>query len=272
MAVCEDGDSVQGNWPACDGARWGATYLVYVDDSGDEENDLLSALCLPVHQWGGYLLSWKKYRRWIERQIGLPPSVELHAEELLSRSKMHATDPISGQEYVIPERIERTSGQLIQRSSIFRTGMKVIGSFSEAKLFTCWAAGPNGSTDLYAQVLLPWLEERFLVEDSWGIVWYDGTAESLVDRHRADHRSLPFSRRVLEDANHESSQHSHFLQMADLCVHAAYKSIRADEGHESRDDVIGAYQELRALIVPGEADGDGFPDHHDERGIRGYLG
>jgi hypothetical protein len=85
--------------------------------------------------------------------------------------------------------------------------------------------------------LLPWLNSWLTVEQSWGVVWYDGTDESLIEQHRAVHRSLPADRRILEDVSHQSSHHSHFIQMADLCAHAAFKSIRGDDRAESREVV-----------------------------------
>jgi len=61
------------------------SYLIYVDDSGDEEiGDLFSALIIPGRRWSEMLTYWRKLREELERSNGLPPKFELHARSFLS--------------------------------------------------------------------------------------------------------------------------------------------------------------------------------------------
>lgn len=257
-------------FPTADAPVSSTTFLVYVDDSGDEDHDLLAALCIPIQEWANVLITWKKYRSWVERWLKLPPTVELHGVDLLGRGVMQALDHVTGEEHNIPEVTKYSTGKQVRRSEVFQSGLASIGSCVNCRLLVCYEQAANGTANLYERVLVPWLNEWLATERSWGVVWYDGTDLALIERHKATHRNLPLDRRVIEDASHQLSHHSHFLQMADLCVHGAYKTIRGDQGNETRPEVTGAYSKLDRIIVPGNFDKDGFPAHSDPRGIRGY--
>lgn len=258
------------HWPTISGPRAECTYMIYVDDSGDSQRDLLSAVCIPVGDWAEVLKAWKAFRRWLHKKHELPPTVELHGEELLARGIMHSIDHATGEICKVPERIDLPGGGSVRRSRAFNRALKTLGSFESMRVLTCFAPVANGSGNLYEDVLLPWLNDWLAFDRSWGIVCYDGTDASLIEMHRASHRNLPYERRVIEDAGHQASHHSHFIQMADLCVHAAFKTIRADDGDETRKEVCEAYDFLRDCVVPGSKDTSGFPDHWEPRGIRGY--
>ena len=76
--VCPPSPDTNPNNPV-PGGLLGTTYLVYVDDSGDETQDLLTALAIPVSVWAETLQTWKEFRRWVAKRFDIPTNTELHA-------------------------------------------------------------------------------------------------------------------------------------------------------------------------------------------------
>ena len=246
-----------------------STWLIYVDDSGNEEHDLLSAVCIPIEDWLGYLAEWKKYRRYVQKKIGLPPSIEIHGEEMLHRGDLVVLDE-EGQPLTIPEQRDPESPSTA-RTAVFDAGLRTIGSFSTIRLLTVYAPVANGKGGLY-EGLIDWLERWLAWNDGYGLVWFDGTDQGLDRVRRAVHRGLPIAdRRVIEDPTGRDSRHSHLLQIADMVVHTAFKGIRAHEGHETRPIIAGGYKSrLSGLLEPALYDEDAFPVSDGDLDIRGY--
>ena len=65
-----------------------ALYLAYVDDSGDENCDLLGAVMLPLDSWRECLKAWLNWRRFLFRRWGIPADFELHAVDFLRPKKI----------------------------------------------------------------------------------------------------------------------------------------------------------------------------------------
>jgi hypothetical protein len=58
---------------------------IYVDDSGDEQHDLLTVLCFPVRDRASCLGASKKYRIRLSKKIGFPLGGEFHSVNFLRR-------------------------------------------------------------------------------------------------------------------------------------------------------------------------------------------
>jgi hypothetical protein len=244
--------------------RRGETWLIYVDDSGDEDHDLLSALCIPSHSWSTYLRRWKKVRRRIENRMGLPAAAEFHSSEFLRRRDIEGTHPETGAPYSVPFEVKRGE-KVYTRPVEFEAALKTISSMDKALVFTCYRPGPNGSGDLYRH-LLSWLDAYLSECNAHGIVWFDGTGIGLTAERKALHRELILeSRRILEDAVPTSSEDSHLVQMADAIAHAALQSLR---GTSPPHPVRRAYSALNTILVPGGLDGDGFAVRDHPQGFR----
>ena len=240
------------------------TYLVYVDDSGDETQDLLTALAIPVSVWADTLQAWKEFRRWVTRRFDIPTSAELHALDLgtnsnAGRGKLPRLKPGD-------------------RNKITSAAFGTIGSIAELRVLTVFAPVAEGSGKLYPR-LVAFVEDFCEFHDSHAVVWYDGTAEDQARSTRAAHRALPYSRRVLEDPRGYDSSESHLIQMTDFIAHSAHHAVLNDRGIGPADSYLRghAYSELLPAgdapghVWPGGVDADGFPYFAQQLGIRGYT-
>jgi hypothetical protein len=206
-------------------------YVVYVDDSGNEKvGSLWTALAIPLDLWTEYLGRWLGFRRFLYSRHGVPASFELHAQAWL------AIDPEKHIELKAQRELARPEATLIPvlvkgraerrlRSQLFETGLKTIGTFTDARLLTVFKSGRRGKIGLY-QELLCFLEEFLGQEQAHATVVVDGAVDSGGHFHDC-HRALELrSRRVVEDAGMRRSNESQLLQMADWCAYSAFQSIQ----------------------------------------------
>lgn len=228
-------------------------YLIYVDDSGDEQRTLLSALCIPEHRWSSSLRSWLTFRKQLFRDHQIPAGYELHAQDWLSKTPAQLDDG-SGTPPAILAQARAARRERFQR---YEAALKVIGSFADARLLTVYTTGTD-KFGLYAE-LLAWIEELLRTESSYGAIVLDGLDQG--GHYRRRHRDLPIkTRRILEDPMECPSHGSQLIQMADCCVHAAFRHVR----RSSTDDpkLLAAYPNaLTRIIEPGSG---------GEAGIRGW--
>lgn len=244
------------------------TYLIYIDDSGDEHHDVLAAFCIPVETWGPVIGYWKAFRKQMNRQWGVPPSVEFHSQELLRRRSSTLLDHVkmeNGQpkEYEYPQQIELPGGQVMTREELFigavtrlaemNTGDRSFG----VRVLATHAPAANGMSFLH-EPLMELLHAFLVDDDSWAVLWVDGTDTHREERLRGHHRAPPAkSRRILEDAIPRRSTHSHLIQIADICAHAALRHIRATDGQEPRKLLGSAFSRLNGLLIQPEPPYDG---------------
>ncbi|MCQ3809621.1 MAG: hypothetical protein KTV68_03610 [Acidimicrobiia bacterium] len=239
------------------------TYLVYVDDSGDETQDLLTALAIPTPVWAKTLQVWKKYRRWVAQRYDIPTNTELHALDL-------GTNSNAGRDRL-------SALQPGDRNKITTAAFSMIGSIAELRVLTVFAPVPEGSGKLYPQ-LVAFVEEFCAFHHSHAVIWYDGTAENLARSTRAAHRALPYSRRVLEDPRGYASSESHLIQMTDFIAHSAHHAVLNDRRIGPADSYLRqhAYSKLLPAddapghVWPGGIDAAGFSCFTHKLGIRGY--
>ncbi len=232
------------------------TYLVYVDDSGDETQDLLTAVAIPVTSWTALLEGWKKYRRWVAKKFEIPTSTELHALDLGTNSK----NVRGGLPAMRPG----------NRNKIATAGFQTLAA-SQARVLTMYAPVPEGSGKLYSE-LVDFVHEFCLFHDSHAVMYYDGTAESLRKITTSVHRNLDYNRRVLEDPRGYSSSESHLIQMADFVAYSAHQAMLNQLGTGKADTFLRekAYSRLleATIVWPGGFDKDGQPGFQHPLGIR----
>lgn len=239
------------------------TYLVYVDDSGGETQDLLTALAVPVEVRADALKAWKEFRLWVAQRFDIPTSTELHALNL-------GTNSNAGRD-------ELSALKPGKRNKVTRAAFSTIRSIAELRVLTVFAPVPEGSGKLYPQ-LVAFVEEFCKFHRSHAVIWYDGTAGNLARSTRATHRALPYSRLVLEDPIGYDSSQSHLIQMTDFIAHSAHHAVLNDRGIGPADSFLRQHAYLKllpaddvsGLVWPGGIDADGFPCFTHKLGIRGY--
>jgi len=208
-------------------------FLVYVDDSGNEEvGSLWSGLVIPFELWTEYLGRWLAFRKTLYAKTHVPASFELHSQMWLSgdplgdipkaQLKLMQVEPTAP----IPKILQVGRAQRRERSRWFENGLKTIGTFSRARLITVHTADSSGPAKFGAyRSLLDVLQQFLEAEHAWATLIVDGRDDGGGHIHAA-HRALPIkTRRIIEDAGRRSSAESQLLQMADLCAHAAFQSI-----------------------------------------------
>jgi hypothetical protein len=181
--------------------------------------------------WSEYLRRWLNFRRWLYREHQVPASFELHSQEWLSvapgehLSDDQAAQVMSGGE-LVPV-LQRGRAQRRERFQIFEKAIRTIGGFTEAAVFTVFSEDPSGASKLALyDDLLCFVEEFLVAERAHATLIVDGAHDS-GGHLRAAHRALRIKeRRIVEDAAQRRSSESQLLQMADLCVHAAFQSLQ----------------------------------------------
>jgi len=113
-------------------------YLFYVDDSGDERRTLFSALGIPENRWSSSLKGWLTWRKQLFKNHQIPASYELHAQDWLSASPMPLEAGVVG-----PPILEHNRDARRQRFDVFEGGLRVLGTFADARLLTVVALYPT---------------------------------------------------------------------------------------------------------------------------------
>ncbi len=189
-------------------------WLFYVDDSTNDQHDLLAAVAVPVGEWNTSLRGWLDHRKQLAEQYGLPVGYELHASKFLGvRGNPHEDvhQPINWDKAL--------------RRTIYEQSLDAIVALPSVEVLAIHQRGRQQRLVLYRSLLdhlSVWLEER----DALGIVVMDGEDVS----YRGVHRQLRLTdRRIIEDAWLQGARESQFVQAADLVVHAALQHVtRAD--------------------------------------------
>ena len=214
----------------------GQTYFVYIDDSGSENHDVLSALCIPAPMWADYLEQWRDFRRWMERSHGIPLAEEFHSIDVGAVSKNRLVGGVK----------LNYEG----RSKIASAALKSLASMSSVRILTTYRDAQRGP-DLYED-LLDLLTTFCLHHKSWAVIWFDGTDESLLKTRRAVHRKLGYDRRVIEDPHALDSRHSSLIQMADIAAYVSYQRIlQIDTESRGKSVLRNGYAELERLTWKG---------------------
>ncbi len=210
------------------------SYIAYVDDSGNENIGWMwTALALPFDLWSEYLRRWLAFRHWLYRQHGVPANFELHSQVWLAVEPAKHTSA-TGQLALVQD----DDGGLIDilgrgrtrrraRFEVFEKGLKTIGTFTDARLFTVGSPSTSGAAKLALyDDLLCFVEDFLSSEGSHATFIVDGAHDS-GGHLRSAHRALLIKhRRIVEDAGLRRSSDSQLLQAADCCAHAAFQSVQ----------------------------------------------
>lgn len=195
-------------------------HLVYIDDSGDEQTSMFSALLIPVERWQRCFQTIKDFRKSLRQSDG----IFVHKE-------FHATEFIGGRGHLAATRIDKT-----RRAEIFMEAIKLVAGLPEVRLMN--AAFPANDDERAFERLLNRIQRNMEAAGSHAILICDEGKEDRYTRLRrkmAIHNPIPSSRgvwesgrstknipidRVVEDLVFKKSSNSYIIQMVDFCAYA----------------------------------------------------
>jgi hypothetical protein len=218
-------------------------YLMYVDESGDPgrhspvRHFILSVLIVPAIDWQESFERHHQMRRYLKATYGYPVRAELHAASLV--------DPRRGGSSVRRLRGRRTRMLLYQ--DVMRSIPQI---FPTAKTFSVYIDKDAAETSSfqrnnYLELAWNYLITRYHNFLTWdcdrapGLVFADDTANATVRallRKMRVYNPVPSYfdprgyhnvpvRTVIEDPVFRRSEHSYFVQMADMIAHSLYRKL-----------------------------------------------
>ena len=241
-------------------------YLIYVDESGDPgrrspaRHFILSALVLPAVDWQASFERHHAMRRYLKSKHGYPVRAELKGASLV--------DTRRGNGHV------RQLGGRRTRLLLYQDVMQAMPSiFCTGRTYSVYIDKDAAETSPYARdnyLELAWnrLVTRFhtyLMKECGGgpgIIFADETADAtvrtLVRKMRVynpvpsrydpeGYYNLPV-RSIIEDPVFRRSDHSYFVQMADMIAHALYRKLYV-KGSLRQYNIHRFYEYLDPIIL-----------------------
>ena len=185
-------------------------HLIYIDDSGDEELCVFSALTIRADKWNSCLNEIKKFRHNIQTSDGISVYTEFHAWKFVSGRGKLADGVV-------------TKGR---RCNIFKQTLQMVSTLPEAQLFN--AVFPTKANVSAYEALLGSINRNLQRQDSHAILICDEGKETiytkLVRRMQTSKNSA--IDRILEDPFFKQSDQSYFIQLSDFCAYALLRQER----------------------------------------------
>jgi len=139
-------------------------HLIYIDESGDEELVVLSALAVPADQWQANFQKVRQFRRKLRETDGIYVYTELHAWKFVS-GRGNIADRI------VPKG---------RRCQIFKNALQLVASLPGVRLFN--AVFPSGQTERAFERLLNRINRTMVAWDSYAILICDKGKEIAFTR------------------------------------------------------------------------------------------
>jgi len=185
------------------------TYIVYVDDSGDEKTAVYTAILMPVEKWSENLTKWLVFRKNLFNTYDIPASFELHATELIGGK----TQPSPSFKF--------GKSDLVKRQRVLELAVATVGTLDSVRIIS--KVVPHVTPEVCYSMLLSEIERVLAAEDSWAMLVVDGNGTEAS--HKVAHRALKLStRRIIEDPWHQESHLSQFVQMADIVSYTIFQA------------------------------------------------
>lgn len=224
-------------------------HLIYIDDSGDEEIAIFSALAIPVIKWHESFRLVRDFRRDLKKNFGIYVYKELHAWKF-----------ISGRGRPSPNIITKS-----QRASIFINALELISSLPGARLFNTIA--PKSKQEEAFEWMLNRINRTLTTWKSYGLIISDEGKEPVYTRlvrkmyvfnpipskfgawedTGKKWKDIPLDR-LVEDPFFKDSTQSYFVQLADFC---AYSLLRRENPlpSKSKYGIDRAFSKLNKILV-----------------------
>ncbi len=188
-------------------------HLIYIDDSGDEELSIFSALTIRADKWNSCLEEIKNFRRDIQTSDGIFVYTEFHAWKFVSgRGKIA--------DGVVPKG---------RRCQIFKQTLQMVAMLPEARLFNV-VFPAKASGDAY-ETLLGGINRTLQAWDSHAILICDEGKDAIYTKIVRRMQTLKNGTidRILEDPFFKQSDQSYFIQLSDFCAYALLRRERPIE-------------------------------------------
>ena len=185
-------------------------HLTYIDDSGDEELCVFSALTIRADKWNFCLKEIKNFRHDIQTSDGISIYREFHAWQFVSgRGKIA--------DGIVPKG---------RRCQIFKQTLQMVAMLPETRLFN--TVFPAKANEPAYEALLGSINRNLQQQDSHAILICDEGKETIYTKLVRRMQTLENGAidRILEDPFFKKSDQSYFIQLSDFCAYALLRQER----------------------------------------------
>lgn len=224
-------------------------YLVYVDDSGNEEHGRDAIINNPLPS-DPALATVAVARAQVElADLALRTAVKAaaSAQQTPADIARSARLPVQDiRDWVEGERdlhqlasvpcLQESNTAQTRRGLIFDRCVDQVAALPGVAVLTAYDASTSGEakSDLYGRLLAA-VNTWLVADDASGTIVVDGTPSARTLYYRTAHRGLDLQqRRILEDEVIRDSSESHFIQIADVCAYCAYLHLKGKPGRYLR--------------------------------------
>ena len=179
-------------------------HLIYIDDSGDEEICVFSALTIRVNRWNSCLNTLKEFRR----DLQVSDNISVYKE-------FHAWKFVSGRGRIADGVVTKW-----RRCQIFKQTLQLITMLPEVSLFN--TVFPTKANELAYEALLIGVNRMMQRSDSYAILICDEGKETIYTKlvRRMQKSENGAIDRIIEDPFFKQSDQSYFMQLSDFCAYA----------------------------------------------------
>ncbi len=185
-------------------------HLIYIDDSGDEEIRVLSALTILVDEWNSCLKQIKEFRHKLKISDGIYVETEFHAWKFVSGRGKIGDDMVTKQ----------------RRCQIFKQTLEMAAMLPGARLFN--TVFPTKVSKPSFEALLSEINRSLQQWNCHAILICDEGGEDIYTRLVRRMQTLKNGAidRILEDPFFKQSDQSYFIQLSDFCAYALLRQER----------------------------------------------
>jgi len=221
-------------------------FLVYIDDSGDEHSRCFSALIIHESVWKECQTRIRDYRRTLKKSDGIYITKELHA-----------TDFVAGRGHIAPSVVAKG-----RRCAIFAEALEMVAALPKVRIMNAFAA--RGNEKAVFERLINRINRTMAEWKSRAMIFHDeGKDYTYLIRRMAVYnpiqsqygswddgspiRNFPIDR-IIEDIVYRDSKQSSFIQLADFCAYALFRS-EVPLASKERYGINSAFDILKPICV-----------------------
>lgn len=223
-------------------------HFVYIDDSGDENIRAFSGIAVPETEWKATFATIKEFRRKLKKEYGVFVTVEFHATDFVGGRGRISTR-------VVPKGL---------RCQIFRDTLQMVCQLPGVRMFN--AMGPKGCEKLIFERLMTRINTTMKTWGSNAVIIHDegkdytylvrrmGIYNPIQSRYGAWPDGNPLKNFplnfILEDIVFRDSADSYFIQLADFCAFALFRSEYPPSTAKAKYKLETAFDELLDACTP----------------------